>query len=119
MLEFGNTVYTIDLDAFDRAITTGTATDNRPPVSDKEVKTTLNGSGDIQTVEVFERTFGKTKEVDSVKYDLLKTFIEYLMDFDEVTDDSLGVDRALNKTSLGFKVVFNTLIQEGILVEQE
>jgi hypothetical protein len=119
MLEFGNSIYIIDVDAFDTAITISTAKDGQQPLSDIEKKTTLNGDGTISFIEVVEKAYGKTKEIDAVKYDLLKLFIEYLMEYDEPTDDSLGVDRALAKAPLGYKIIFNTLLQQGILKEME
>ncbi len=119
MLEFGNSVYVIDIEAFDKVITIGSAKDGQPPLGDIEKKTTLNADGSIAFVEVIEKSYGKTKEIDAVKYDLLKTFIEYLMDYDDPTDDTLGVDRALAKAPLGYKVIFNTLLHQGILKEME
>jgi hypothetical protein len=42
------------------------------------------------------------------------------MDGTEETDDtSLGAERALDKTSLSFKIAFNTLFTYGVLKEQE
>ncbi len=32
-------------------------------------------------------------------------------------DDTLGIDRAISKTNLGFKISFNTLIDLGIIKE--
>jgi hypothetical protein len=45
--------------------------------------------------------------------------IEIITDDMEDTDDSLGVDRALEKTSLAYKIAFNTLHNYGILKEVE
>lgn len=118
MLEFGNSVFVIDVDAFDKAITLKPNKDGTVPV-DIERKTFLDGAGNITGVEVIEKTYGKAKELDAVKYDLLKMFVEYLMDYDEVADTSLGFERALAKAPLYFKIVFNTLLNEGILKELE
>lgn len=116
MIEFGDSVYYIDLKAFDKAIT---LTDSKDKTSvDKECKTTINHDG-TTTTENYKRTTPRNKEVDGAKYDLLKTFIEYIIDSDEVSDDSLGADRALSEASFGYKVVFNTLFKEGIIREKE
>jgi hypothetical protein len=116
MIEFGNSVYYIDLKGFDKAITLSDS--NTQPSVDKESKQTLNEEGKVIVTEVFERTTNKNKEIDGAKYDLLKTFIEYIIDSEEVSDDSLGADRALAEASFGYKIVFNTLYKEGIIKEK-
>lgn len=119
MLEFGDSVFYIDLKAFDKAIT---ITDGKNPEDvneETEQKTTLNENGDIVITEVLQRTSARTKEVDATKYDLLKTFIEYIIDYDGESDDTLGADRALAQSPLGYKIVFNTLLKENILKEKE
>jgi hypothetical protein len=116
MVEFGNSVYYIDLKAFDKAIT---LTDRAEHSSiDKECKQTINEEGKIIITEIFERTSPKSKEIDGTRYDLLKTFIEYIIDSEEVSDDTLGADRALAEASFGYKIVFNTLYKEGIIKEK-
>lgn len=116
MIEFGNSVYYIDLKAFDKAIT---ITDGKDKTSvDKECKTTTHQDGTM-TIENYERTTPKNKEVDAAKFDLLRTFIEYIIDSEEVSDDSLGGDRELTDASFGYKLVFNTLFKEGIIKEKE
>jgi hypothetical protein len=120
MLEFGNDIYYIDLDAFDKNITiqntTGLTNINLP---EKEVKTTLNEKGEILLKETYERSIQSGKEIDMAKYDLLKTFIEYIIDYPELEDDVLGSDRILDKATFGFKIVFNTLLNQKILVKTE
>ena len=116
MLEFGDTVYYIDLDALDKSITVHDG--DGKVIIEKEIKRTTNDKGDILVTETFERTIPQVKEVDAPKYDLLKTFIEFIMDYAEEADDALGADRALQNTSLGYKVVFNTLLHEGIIKEK-
>jgi len=116
MIEFGTSVYYIDLKAFDKAVTLpeGKAT----PTTEKEYKMTTVEGGPI-TSEEYTRVSPKGREIDGIKYDLLKTFIEYIIDSEEVADDSLGADRALSETSFAYKLVFNTLYKEGIIKEKE
>jgi hypothetical protein len=116
MIEFGNSVYYIDLKAFDKAITLIETKDNTSV--EKEVKTTTQQDGTTIT-ENYSRITPKNKEIDGAKYDLLKTFIEYIIDSEEVDDDSLGADRAFSEASFGYKIVFNTLYNEGIIKEKE
>jgi hypothetical protein len=45
--------------------------------------------------------------------------IEVLIDYDdEDSDTTLGVERALDKTPLAYKIAFNTLYNYGILKEK-
>jgi hypothetical protein len=119
MLEFGNSVFYIDLKAFDKAITLIDNTKNQVQ-TDTETKTVTNENGDIILTEHYERSTQQGKEIDATKYDLLKTFIEYIIDYDdEAADDALGLDRALSQMPLGYKIVYNTLLNENILIEKE
>lgn len=118
MLEFGDSIYYIDLKAFDKAITISDGTKNKGSV-DREVKQTLNDKDEIVMTEVYEKSTSNNKEIDATKYDILKTFIEYIIDYRDESDDTLGVDRALSQTSLGYKIVFNTLMIEGIIKEKQ
>ncbi len=118
MLEFGDVVYFIDLKAFDTAITINKGGEG-VTVKENEVKVTYDKDGEIITRETFERVLPQGKELDPAKYDLLKTFVEYIIDYSEETDDALGADRALDQTPLGYKIVFNTLMKEGIIKEKK
>jgi hypothetical protein len=113
MIEFGDKFYFVDVKALQKATTY-----EEYDTTSSETKTIYDANGLIVSSEIINRTTPKTKVIDSVKYDLLRTFIEYIMDYDGVDDDALGIDRALNDTTLGYKVVFNTLINEGILKEK-
>ena len=117
MLEFADSIYYLDLKALDKAITLSDGSKNKPNV-EKEIKQTLNDNNEIIMTEIFEKTSSNSKEIDGAKYDMLKTFIEYLIDYRDESDDTLGVDRALNDTPLGYKIVFNTLLHEGIIKEK-
>jgi hypothetical protein len=118
MLEFGDSVFYIDMKAFDKAITIIDGTKDEVS-TETEQKTTLNEEGKIVVSEIFERNSPRSKEIDATKYDLLKTFIEYIIDYQDETDDTLGADRALAQMPFGYKLVFNTLKKENILKEKE
>lgn len=121
MLEFGDTAYYIDIKALENIIIL--KDNNEEKTKETEWKTTygINSAGDKVEVsaECYERFIPKHKEIDVTKYDLLKTFIEYIIDYEDDADDTLGSDRAFNETPLGYKIVFNTLLKEGILKEKE
>lgn len=118
MLEFGDSVYYIDIKAFDKVITLQDVNKSKI-ISETETKTLYDGANSLISTEVITRNVPQNKEIDAAKYDLLKTFIEYIIDYSDETDDTLGSDRALSQTSLGYKIVFNTLLQQGIIKEKE
>lgn len=77
---------------------------------------------DSETVETFEngksiskittnKTYQKGKEVDAFRYESIREMIDILLTTEE-GEDSLG---SLNKTSISFKLAFNTLIEYGVL----
>lgn len=119
MIDFGGVVYSIDLEAFSKAIKLG---DTKPTdvVSHKTVKTFRDSEGNIINSEMTETFTERGFEVDGGKYDTLRMLLEIIMDdVDEETDDTLGADRALDKLGLSYKIAFNTLISYGIIKEIE
>jgi hypothetical protein len=118
MLEFGDSIYYIDLKAFDNVLTINKGSDGKT-TRDQEMKIVYDGGGNIVSTETYERISPQHKEIDAAKYDLLKTFIEYIIDYEDESDDTLGAERALNSTPLGYKIVFNTLYKEGIIKEKK
>lgn len=118
MIEFGGVLYYLDMDAFDKAITPNNIkSTDKIKTTDKKVVT--NEEGKVIGTEIIESVRERGKEVDGAKYDILRMMIEIIMDNKDETDDSLGADRALEKTSLSYKLAFNTLFRYGIIKEQE
>ena len=116
MLEFGDSIYYLDLKAFDKAITVITGKGEQ--TTETEQKVTTDATGTITLTENYTKVVPKSKEIDGAKYDLLKTFIEYIIDNEDISDDTLGADRALSAAPFAYKIVFNTLISEGIIKEK-
>ena len=119
MIEFGGSIYYIDLDALEKTIKPiGVEPTDR--VTEHEQKTYLDAEGKITGSEIVEVSRDRGREIDGAKYEMVRLMIEILMDGTEETDDdTLGADRALEKTSLSYKIAFNTLYTYGILKEQE
>lgn len=114
MLEFGNTIYYLDLEVLNRKISIA---------SDKvtkqiEKKTTYDSQHNPILFEVTENTIENDNGFDMAKYELLKIMIEFIMDYNQDIDEALGADRGLNDTTLSYKIIFNTLINQGILKEK-
>jgi hypothetical protein len=118
MIEFGGIIYYIDIDALDKAITPkgSKPTDMVTLFEKKEV---FGPDGVSNGVELNETKSVRGKEIDGPKYDVIRMMIEVLIDYDEETDTTMGVDRALGKTPLSVKLAFNTLYNYGILKEKE
>lgn len=118
MIEFGGVNYSFNLEAFSKAIKLG-GSDPKELIkfTTKKTKTLVGGE---EVVTLTETTSERGLEIDSAKYELIKTMIEVVMDdVDVEADDTLGVDRAFDKFNLSYKIAFNTLLSYGILVESE
>lgn len=119
MIAFGGKMYYVDFDTLDVFITTQEGGKDKTS-KEVEIKEIIENGVVIRT-EKYQRITPQSKEIDAAKYDIVKTFIEYLIDFDggEDEDDSLGFERAMNQTPLGYRIVFNTLLNQGIIKEAE
>lgn len=118
MLEFGDTIYYLDLDALDKTITPKGVKPN-DKLSVTETKSIYNAKGELIGIESQETTSLRGKEIDGAKYEVIRTMIEVVLDDEDDQDTSLGAERALDKTPLSYKVAFNTLLHYGILKEKE
>ena len=117
MIEFGGIYYSFSLDGFSKAIKLG-IDKNDSLITFKTVETKTNENA--VSTKITETTTERGLEVDSAKYELVKTMIEIVMDdVDIEADDTLGVDRAFSKFNLSYRIAFNTLLSYGILVEIE
>jgi len=117
MIEFGGTIYHLDLDKLSEVISLSTKLEKQ--VVETVVKQYLDATGNITGSEILQTTRDRDLTIDSTKYDMLRMMIEIITDDMEEADDTLGVDRALEKTSLAYKIAFNTLHNYGILKEVE
>ena len=117
MIEFGGVVYYMDLAALDNSITLDKKW-NTKISSKKENHVVFDDKGAVVNSETIESIEPKTKEIDGPKYDILRMCIETILDYSNETDDALGIDRAMNKAPLSYKLSFNTLVKEGILKEE-
>ena len=118
MIEFGGIYYYIDLDNLDRTITSKLTkpTDKITLTEEKEV---TDDKGNIIGTEKLVTTSLRDKEIDVPKYETIRLMLEKIIDDEEEYDTTLGVDRALDKTSLSYRLAFNTLCNYGILKEKE
>lgn len=119
MIEYGGVIYYIDVEAFEKIVSSTNKPTEKVKTQDK--KTVTNENGQVIGTELLESTRERGKEIDPSKYDVLRMMIEVLIDDDSNDDEdtTLGADRALGKKSLSYKLAFNTLYHYGILKEKE
>jgi hypothetical protein len=113
MIEFGETLYWIDLTALDRLISNDASLKAQ---NLKETETITKENGDTITTT---KEYPKSKEIDGAMYDLVRMLLEIVLLREDEMDVSLGTDRALNDLPLNVKIAFNTLIENKILVAEE
>ena len=119
MIEFGGSFYYIDIEALDKVIKPN-GVNQTDKVIEREEKIHLDENNKLVYSDITEVSRDRGKEIDGAKYEMFRLMIEILMDNTEETDDtSLGAERALEKTSLSYKIAFNKLYHYGILKEQE
>jgi len=119
MIEFGGSIYYIDLDALEKTIIPK-GVNPTDKVIEREEKVHVDSDNKVVHTDITEVSRERGREIDGAKYEMIRLMMEILMDGSEETDDTtLGAERALDKTSLSYKIAFNTLYNYGILKEQE
>jgi hypothetical protein len=116
MIEFGGTIYYIDLGALDKALAPVKPNDI---VKTNEKKIIKDGDGNITSIEEYASSALRGKEIDAAKFEVIRTMIEVILDYEDESDASLGSERALETTPLSYKLAFNTLYNYGIIKEKE
>lgn len=117
MLEFGDSIYYLDIEAFEKAVSEKqSSTTLDQSVVSLEEKEIFNGEGIREKLETIKNISPNARAINAIKYDMLRTFIEYLVDYTDVDPESLSnPDKFFDETSLGYKIIFNTLRKEKIL----
>ena len=100
-------------------------TDREKEVVDSYEYTELS-EAKLSTKVVRELTTPNNSQYDAIKYDLIKTFIIQLITYGEKTrvkvpdNDSFEIPIInVSFMPLGTRIVFNTLVEEGILIKKE
>ena len=119
MIEFGGIQYYLDLGEFEKLIRLNDVS-TESNICESVTKTYIDESGKVSSSEVIETDRERAAEIDSTKHELVRNLIDIVLDdIDEENDDTLGVDRVLEKRPLSYKIAFNTLIHYGILKEHQ
>lgn len=126
MIAFGNKFYTIDFFAIDKLVTDGLAGDKEEvEIEDHctlmDVEVPVEGSDEVELKQDLVvtsstiRRYPKSKQIDAVRYEMIKGMLDIVLNEPEEVDEDLGVQTALEKYSLSFKIAFNTLLYYGII----
>jgi hypothetical protein len=117
-LEFGGSVYYIDLNSFDKLLTIDGLLE---PKNVLETETTVAYSDKDKPLEktITTRESQKNKEINIATYETVRMLLEIVLTYSEgdEVDDVLGAQRALQASTLSFKIAFNTLLRYNIIKE--
>lgn len=121
LIDIGGLVFTIDLESFTSLLASTKFDSDGKEIKGIEIetKTDYDSEGNPLNTTVIHREYEKGAEIDGPKYDVLRMCLEILMTYNEEVDDKMGFENAMAKTSISFKMAFNTLLQYGILKEIE
>lgn len=114
LIDIGGSIFKIDLDAFNNALVTKDTNNKRVEV---ETLSNFDENGKLIGFTVKNLETERGTEIDGPKYDLLRMCLEILFTYNEEVDDAMGISKALESTTIPFKIAFNTLVNYGILKE--
>lgn len=115
MIAFGDKYYYLDLAAINKVV------ESKSKENKEDVEQTIHqdGAGNVIQSETVTIKRAKQREVDAIKYEMIRTCIDVIIDFDPEEDVKLGTERYFEKAPVSYKMAFNTLIREGILIETD
>jgi hypothetical protein len=116
MIEFGGITYRINLEKTSELLVSDESL-KAGDVTETKVEETYDEKGKLESKVVTTNTYPKSKEFDAPRFEVLGSMFQILLNFNEEVDDTLGVDRILEGSSLPFRIAFNTLLSYGILEE--
>ena len=117
MLDFGGSVYYLNVDKFTELIKMDHPNGNEIiETTTKEIK---DAEGVTITSEVLTVKRERDMYIQQTMYELLREMIDIVLNETDEMDEELGSERALDKMSISYKMAFNTLIHYKILVVVE
>lgn len=117
MLDFGGSVYYLDVNKFTELIRMDHPNGNE--IVESVIKEMKDEKGKTITSEVVTTKRERDMYIQQTMYELLREMIDIVLNETDEMDEELGSERALDKMSISYKIAFNTLIHYGILVEVE
>ncbi len=112
MIELFGEVYYIDLEELDEMLLLDKDAGNK--ITTKDVVEVANALGDLESTTTTTREHIKHKEIDGIRFEIIRNFISDIGDENYEADPKMG-EASLEKTSIRFKLAFNTLLAYNIL----
>jgi hypothetical protein len=117
MLDFGGSVYYLNVNKFTELIRMEHP--NGDDITESVTKEIKDEKGNTITSEVVTTKRERDMYIQQTMYELFREMIDIILNDSDDMDEGLGSNRALEKTSISYKIAFNTLIHYGILIEVE
>lgn len=115
MLNFGGSIYYIDVDKFTELIKM--TYPNGDEIVESITKEIKDKDGNVITSEVTTSKRERELYIQQTVYELYKEMLDILLNDGDEMDAGLGSERALNDSPIQFKIAFNSLLKCGILVQ--
>ncbi len=110
MLDFCGEKLYVDVEELDKFLVLKSSDEDNVTITEN-----FNEQNELISRTVITDKIEKSKQYDSVKYDLIRHFFESLsMEMQDI-DESLGIKKVSDKMPLPTKLAFNTLAGYGIL----
>lgn len=117
MLDFGGSVYYLNVNKFTELIKMDHP--NGDEIIESVIKEIKDDKGKTITSETVTTKRERDMYIQQTMYELFREMIDIVLNESDDMDEELGSNRALDKTTISYKIAFNTLIHYGILVEVE
>lgn len=117
MLDFGGSVYYLNVNKFTELIKMDHPNGNE--IIESVTKEIKDDKGKTITSEIITTKKERDMYIQQTMYELFREMIDIVLNESDDMDEELGSNRALDKTTISYKIAFNTLIHYGILVEVE
>ncbi len=115
MLNFGNSIYFIDVDKFTELIKM--TYPNGDEIVESVTKEIKDKDGNVITSEVITTKREREMYIQQTVYEMYREMLDILLNDGNEMDAALGSEKALDDAPIQFKIAFNSLLKCGILVQ--
>ena len=109
--------FTIDLDAMTGLVTIN-SDDKEKCLSESTTIENFDSENKLIGRTVTTNTYNNEKQVDTTRYDVIRTMLDIILMYDSVLDDKLGYLRAFEELPINVKIAMNTLLKYKILIKK-
>jgi len=115
-IRIGNKRLRLDLDAMTKVVSIELSEEEKCK-NESSTTQNFNGDGELIGTTVITNTFTSERQVDTTRYETIRTMLDIVLTYDEILDDKLGFDRGVESLPINIKIAINTLLRYGILTE--